>query len=297
VTGVSEPVLPGGDFVRLPVGTRVFVREVAGPASSPAVVLLHGWSASADVNWFAVLGPLGQHHRVVAMDLRGHGHDRRPVHRLRLADCADDVAAVIGALNLDRPILVGYSMGGMVAQLVWRRHPEVVGGLVLCATTSFARLPPLWRWAYQTATLCAAVIATPLPRRCGHLLIDATRWFTLGPPVARGASPFDRWVQRERRRGQPSIVLQAAAAAVAFDSRHWIAEVDVPTAVVVATADSVLTADAQRALAEAIPGASVHHIAGDHRICLTDPDRFTTVVTEACQSVTTRWRARPGLPR
>ena len=49
---------------------------------------------------------------------------------------ADDTAAVARALDVERPILVGYSMGGAIAQAAWHRHPDLVAGLVLCATSS-----------------------------------------------------------------------------------------------------------------------------------------------------------------
>ena len=53
---------------------------------------------------------------------------------MRLADCADDMAALIDELGTGPVIAVGYSMGGPIAQLLWKRHPEKVAGLVLCAT-------------------------------------------------------------------------------------------------------------------------------------------------------------------
>ena len=288
MTVAPAPVLPPGAFVALPGRGEVFVREITGPPSAVPVVLVHGWSASADINWFSVFEALGEVHRVVAVDLRGHGHDARSVLRLRLADCAADVAAVIEVLGLDRPIVVGYSMGGMVAQLVWRRHPHLVGGLVLCATAACPPLPAALRWWYQTATLGAAAVAFLLPRRCQQALIEAVRWVALGPPVARCGTPFDRWLQQEKRRGKPRIDLAAAGASVAYDSRLWIGEVDVPSAVVVPIGDGVIDPEAQLALVRAIPGASVHRVAGDHRVCLTDPVAFAASVAEACREVSTR---------
>ena len=58
-----------------------------------------------------------------------------PGARFRLADCADDAAALLDVLGIDQAIVVGYSMGGPIAQLLWHRHPEKVAGLVLCATS------------------------------------------------------------------------------------------------------------------------------------------------------------------
>ena len=61
----------------------------------------------------------------------------------RLADCADDCAATLVELGTGPVIVVGYSMGGPVAQLLWRRHRDLVVGLVLCATTA-GFIPNRW---------------------------------------------------------------------------------------------------------------------------------------------------------
>lgn len=98
------------------------------------VLLLHGWTATADLNWFAVYETLGQHFRVISLDHRGHGRGIRTRKPFRLADCADDAACLLSELGIKKVIPVGYSMGGPIALLMWRRHRAVVDGLILCAT-------------------------------------------------------------------------------------------------------------------------------------------------------------------
>jgi pimeloyl-ACP methyl ester carboxylesterase len=89
-------------------------------------------------------------------------------------------------------------------------------------------------------------------------------------------------------------VLQAAWAVSSFDSRRWIGEVDVPTAVVMTTHDRLVAPARQRRLAESIPGATVHPVAADHGACAMAPDLFVPALVEACESV---WaRARAGAP-
>ena len=106
----------------------------AGPPSAPAVFLLHGATLTAELNWSGVVAPLAERYRVITFDLRNHGEGPRRA-RFRLEDCADDVAAIAGALGIERIVPAGYSMGGFLAQLLWKRHPELVRGLVLCATS------------------------------------------------------------------------------------------------------------------------------------------------------------------
>ena len=124
-----------GERIELAGRGTTFARVIDGPPGAPTVVLLHGWIASGGLNWFTAFGPLSQRYRVIAPDMRGHGRGIRSRRRFRLADCADDVAALLEHLGAEPAIVVGYSMGGPIAQLLWRRHPDRVAGLVLCATS------------------------------------------------------------------------------------------------------------------------------------------------------------------
>ena len=104
-------------------------------------MLLHGLGATGLLNWFPAFGALAAEYNVVAVDHRGHGRGIKPNRRFRLEDCADDVAVLIDELGIGTAVLVGYSMGGPIAQLTWYRHPEVVRGMVLCATSYRFGLP------------------------------------------------------------------------------------------------------------------------------------------------------------
>ena len=120
--------------------TRVW--ECAGPRGAETLMLIHGVTFTAELNWGQVFAPLARHFRVVAVDLRGHGDGIGPGSRFRLEDCADDVAALAGVLGIRRFAAVGYSMGGMVAQLLYRRHASLLSGLVLCSTARNVRESP-----------------------------------------------------------------------------------------------------------------------------------------------------------
>src|SRR5437867_975646 len=168
---VGGPPLPMGRRVELPGRGTTFVRQVEGPPGAPTLLLLHGWMASGGLNWFRVFDALGEHFNVIAVDMRGHGRGIRNGRRFRLADCADDAAATLDVLGVGPVIAVGYSLGGPVAQLLWRRHRDRVEGLVLCSTAH--RLMPGVReqWIFTTVMAVAAgstrlgQIATKLPVR------------------------------------------------------------------------------------------------------------------------------------
>jgi 3-oxoadipate enol-lactonase len=245
------------------------------------VLLLHGWSVTADLNWFACYGPLAEHYRVVALDQRGHGRGiRPPLGDVRLSDCADDAAALLEVLNIERAVVVGYSMGGPVAQLLWRRHPERVAGLVLCATArSFQGGPTtnLWYRSYDGLRRLAARTPT-LSRRLLERMVGAR--------VTAG--PFADWMRGELVRGDPSGLISAMGSLGRFGSETWIGEVDVPAAVVVTTHDQTVPPSRQRALAAAIRGATVHEVDGVHNVVATSPEEFVPIFLDACASVVCR---------
>src|ERR1700753_665062 len=137
--------------VIVPGRGEFFVRDSGetDPAR-PAVMLLHGWRVTADLSWhgaYAALVAAG--YRVLAIDHRGHGRGLRALAPFRLEDCAADAAAVLRKLDAAPAVIVGYSMGGAIAQLVARDHAEVMSGLVLSGTCQHFQDPEtrkLWKW-------------------------------------------------------------------------------------------------------------------------------------------------------
>src|SRR5436305_10915636 len=128
-----------GRTIEVPGRGETFVYEMEGPPDAPVLFLVHGLVASTQLNWFPAFPVLADRYRVVATDLRGHGRGFPTGSRFRLADCADDMAAVADTLGIERFIPVGYSLGGPIAQLVWHRHRDRVEGLVLAATSRNVR--------------------------------------------------------------------------------------------------------------------------------------------------------------
>ena len=131
----SDAVATRHETVRLPDGRSVAYRDFPGPPGAETVLLLHGVGTTADLNWAGSFAALRQRFRVVAPDLRGHGRSGCPSPDFRLEDCADDVGALANALGIERFIATGDSMRGLIAQLLWRRHPERTSRLVLGASS------------------------------------------------------------------------------------------------------------------------------------------------------------------
>ncbi|HWE57118.1 MAG TPA: alpha/beta fold hydrolase [Acidimicrobiales bacterium] len=287
-------VVPAGEGVqtlntpppgrRLDLGRRgrTWIREEAGPAGAPTLLMLHGLGATGGLNWSGSQLFLRDQFNIVTIDHRGHGRGIR-TRDFHLEDCADDAAAVIDALGLDRPIAVGYSMGGPIASLLWRRHPEKVGGLVFCATSRNFRGTPGEKLALGTMGmmgLSPMLLPERVVRGAGRVIRRL--------PVPHPASVHEvQWAIEEMAGHDPRSVLQAAGAIGQFNSSSWIGGVDVPTAVVVTTSDQIVPAIRQFRLARSIPHASVHCIDAGH-LCVAGGDpkvRFLTTLRRACLEV------------
>ncbi|MEO6121090.1 MAG: alpha/beta hydrolase [Acidimicrobiales bacterium] len=278
----GTPPLPPGRPVVLPGRGTTFVREAAGPPGAPTVLLLHGWTVTADLNWFACYEGLSRRFKVVAMDHRGHGRGIRSRRPFRLEDCADDAAVLVAELGLKTVIPVGYSMGGLVAQLLWRRHHAMVAGLVMSSTGRSLSGTSGNDRMYFRSLLGLSVASRLAPNALRRHLAD-----TFARRRMKGSALAD-WGIEELGRNDPSAVLQAGWALGKFRSHDWIGGVDVPTAVVVTTADQVVSPDRQRRLAEAVAGSTVYEVDGEHGVCVTDPPRYVPALVQACADVAER---------
>jgi pimeloyl-ACP methyl ester carboxylesterase len=110
-------------------GVRLACRDWGEPGQQP-IVLLHGLAGHAG-EWDVPARRLSDSYRVVAVDQRGHGASERHPRDVSRAAYVADVIAVVDQLALQRPVLVGQSLGGHTAMLTAAAHPGLVRALVL----------------------------------------------------------------------------------------------------------------------------------------------------------------------
>lgn len=250
--------IPDGRLLDLPGRGRTFVIDVPGPTpTAPTVVLLHALGCTAYLSWAMTIGELSHSYRVVTLDQRWHGRGIRSP-RFRFRDCADDVAAVMDELGVERAVVAGYSMGGAVAQLMWRQHPERVAGLVLCSTARNYR-------GASRERLFFPILTAAMHPLSGHALTRVERLAATLPevPTMEITDPAS-WGRGELRSTSAWSMPEVLGELGRFNSAAWIGEVDVPTAVVVTTSDHTIPERRQRRLAASIEGATVHEAPGGH---------------------------------
>lgn len=279
-TGGMSPLPPPGRRIRLSAG-ETFIREVHGPPGAPTLLLLHGWLASAGLNWQTVFEPLSQHFNIVAPDLRGHARGLRSRKIFRLADCADDCAELLLQLDTGPVIAVGYSMGGPVSQLLWRRHRDLVSGLVECATA-----PQFLVGTRERVVFLSMIASIAGTTRFGELL---GKWPALASymptPVPSGRRPgsLPAWAAQEFRRHDWRQVVEAGHSIGTYNATKWISEIDVPMSVVITQKDKAIAPKMQHRFAELIPHAVEFPADLGHAGCASD--RFADFLLPACLAV------------
>jgi pimeloyl-ACP methyl ester carboxylesterase len=283
----NDQPLPPGLIILVPGRGEMFVRDThpQGGGRRGTLLLLHGWLAAGDVNWWPLYAPLrAAGWRVIALDARGHGRGLRPPEPFRLADCAEDAAALLRVLSPGPVVVVGYSMGGAIAQILAHRHPKLCSGLVLCATASEWHEAPQLRFAWN---LMSAL-------QLGWRLAPRQSWQFAVRLLYGGAPPS--WFPGELARGAPWDIAEAGREMSRYDSRPWLRKVRVPAAVITTRHDVLVPLSRQVALARALDAPIVEINAG-HMAPLTAPEELVTALEQALDIVCPPGTARTGRPQ
>lgn len=264
--------LPPGHIIHVPGCGEFFLRDSGG--DGPPVLLLHGWMFSADLNFWRNYGALEDAgYRVLAMDHRGHGRGLRTHAQFRLTECAADAAALLDEVDASPALVVGYSMGGPIGQLMARDHPDSISGLVLCASSSHwsdFRQKLLWRSLAGVRLVLG--LAPDFAWRRGLRV--------LGFPD----SPVTTWTTSELTRGSAVDLAEAGRELSNYDSRDWLGELDLPTAVIVTLRDNGVPSSHQYELADLLD-AEVFELDADHGAAISSAPGFNAALLQALEVV------------
>jgi pimeloyl-ACP methyl ester carboxylesterase len=267
--------------VPVPGRGEFFLRDSDPTSQDPVVFMLHGWVASADMNFGGLYDDvIAAGYRVIAIDHRGHGRGPRPLVPFRLVDCAADAAAVIRTLGLGPVIVYGYSMGGAIAQLVARDHPDVISGLVLSGTAQHWQEDQLKRtWRAMPFVGLGLSVA---PGRGWRAALKRAG-FRPGEKMA--------WVHSEMTRHSARDIAEGGRELGRFDSRPWLAPLPFPTAVVLTSADDAVPPVKQRQLAAALKApifeAPVRHLEVAAMAGEASAQRYNPVLIAALDAIRT----------
>ncbi len=271
----TRPLEPPG-VQRLTVNGVSLAVEVRG--KGPAVLFIHGYPLDRTL-WASQLANL-EGHRLIAPDLRGMGLSDAPDLGYSMPIYADDLAALLEALQVDEVVLVGLSMGGYVAFEFLRRHRERVRALVLFDTRAEADAPDARRARDQQASLAreqgaSAIAEQMLPR-------------LLAPGAAQS---MPNVVERVRGMMLAAPVAGIAGALAAMrdrsDSMGLLGTLDdLPVMIVVGEHDSITPVERARDMAALLPDARLEIIpAAGHLPPLEAPDAVNALLGDFLEGV------------
>lgn len=224
--------------------------DVTGPPDAPAVVLVHSLGQDRSM-WRAQVRSWGDHHRLLAVDLRGHGRSDAPDGRYSIAMLAGDVLAAAADAGIDRFHLCGVSIGGLVAQWLAVDAPERLRSLVASNTAARIGSEASWRERID-------LIRTLGMEASAERIVPG--WFTPGFPkrepeeYARAFGLF--------RDTSPVGYTGGCSALADCDLRDQVGRIRVPTLVIGGELDRATPPDEARRLHEQIPGSTLEILEG-----------------------------------
>ncbi|MDT8760382.1 alpha/beta hydrolase [Sphingomonas psychrotolerans] len=271
----EEMVPPDGQFAEVPGGHLHYVDT--GPSEAPPIVMVHGLMGQLRNFSHSLSERLASDHRVILVDRPGWGHSEVDGPRPGIIAQAQMIAALIEQLELDRPLLVGHSMGGAVALALGLERPELISGLALIAPLS----QPV-----STVPKPFAGLLAPGPLRPAIAWLVAVPAGTLsGAKVAQAIFAPDPVPADFATRGGGALSLRPKSyMAGSFEIRGAPAEMtalaarygslQVPVAILYGREDAVLDPQLNgEKTASEIPDATLELIAGGHMLPVTHADQ------------------------
>ena len=253
-----------GDITYLEAGL-----EAGLPGAAP-IVFLHGIGGAAR-SFLPQLDHFGQAGRAVAWDMPGHGGSS-PLEIVSIDTLTAALAGFLAQAGLDRPVLVGHSLGGMVAQRLLALQPHAVRALVLTQTSAaFGSRDPAWGEAFVAARLG--------PLDAGHTmagLAEAMVADLVGDAADPAGIDLARWCYAHT---PDSTYRDTVRALPGFDMRDALGRIGVPTLVLAGSRDRNAPPAGMQRMAARIPGAIYAELPGaGHLAHLEQPAAFNTAL-------------------
>ncbi len=254
-------------FVR--VNNIVLHYSDLGPHDAPAIVFSNSLGTDFRI-WDETIARLGPGFRFVRYDKRGHGLSEAPPAPYAMSDHVDDLAALLDHLNVTGTVIVGLSVGGMIAQGLAAARPDLVKALVLCDTGHRIGTAELWNSRIE------AIEAGGIAGISDAIL---ERWFSAAFRTGTNAdfAAYRNMLERTPVQGY----LGTAAAIRDADFTASTAALKVPALCVVGEEDGATVPDLVRELAGLMPSAKFEIIPrAGHLPCIEQPVRLAGLISD-----------------
>jgi pimeloyl-ACP methyl ester carboxylesterase len=214
----------------------------------PPLLLVHGFPLTHAM-WQPQIDFFADRCRVIAPDLRGFGATNLPAGNSSMEQMADDLAGLLDALQIDKPVtFCGLSMGGYVGWEFFRKHRPRLAGLIQCDTRAVGDTPEV---AKGRRILAAKVLAEG-----SKVAAESMMPKLFGPQTPEEQTHLLHAIREMIESNAPAGIAAALEGlATRRDSRPLLAQIDVPTLVIVGEHDAISTVAEMREFAAQIPGA------------------------------------------
>jgi pimeloyl-ACP methyl ester carboxylesterase len=263
VAGMTDPLSQDSfgavkHIAMLPNGIRLAYVELGDPGGAP-VLLLHGFTDSAR-SWSLIAPYLATGFRLIAPDLRGHGHSDKPEGCYTIPEMAHDIRLLTEALDIGPTHVVGHSLGGRLAQALAARWPRTVDKIVLMSTSAALRERKGWLWENIQK------LRDPIDPESSFI-----REWCLGATPVDG--DFLAHVRSECAAVPARIWHSIYYEQLAYDPSPLLQDISRPTLILHGEEDTIATAEHQARLKDGIVGAELISLPGHgHNFHWDDPE-------------------------
>ena len=254
------------------VGNKeLFIRE-AGLPDAPPLVLIHGWVYDGLTTFSTLVPLLIDRFRVIIIDQRNYGGSSRIHEEYEIDTVADEIAGALDILEVHQATVLGYSMGGLVAQALTRRHPGHVKRVVYGATAAKPMRRPIRDAVGMGALRVLWKVGNFEGARISHFIFRKIGAY--GPE-------HDLWLWDVMLNRDPELNMRALRAIKRFDSRKWVGQLEAPALVIIPSRDQIIAPGTQYELAGLIRRPEVLELSGArHEAIFTHADEIADAVIE-----------------
>lgn len=250
------------------IGGTVLHYELLGDADASRVLVFANSLGTDFRIWLPVFDELDDDLAILLYDMRGHGLSGLGKQPSSIEDHAQDVIDLCAALEIEKAVFCGLSVGGLIAQGIWKRKPSLVEAMILCDTAHKIGTAEMWN------TRIAAIEANGIASLSTAVL---ERWFTPNFFKNNSTDLAGYRVMLERQ----SVVgyIGVCAAIRDADFTESTKTIDVPTLCIVGDQDGSTPPETVRAMADLIPDADFEIIKGcGHIPCVEQPEALSRLI-------------------
>jgi pimeloyl-ACP methyl ester carboxylesterase len=222
------------------------------------LILIAGYTCDHNV-WRLMIDELAKDFNVLIFDNRGIGQTKDDDKKFTLATMADDTMRLINRLGLEKPHILGQSMGGAIAQLIARKYPNDIDKLVLLNTAA--------KFNSRTRHICEVLLNARKKEMDLSLLVELSMPWFLGSNFLANSQLYtefkDALVNNPLLQTIPDQERQFNALC-SFDSSAWLEELITPTLIIAAEEDIITLPEEAKYLAEGITKAQLNYVPGGH---------------------------------